>query len=42
MEMTPQKTGQRYRVSIFGTLAGMVVTFLLGIYVGGASKLDPY
>jgi hypothetical protein len=34
METAPQQKQQGYKVGIFGALAGMVVTFLLGVYVG--------
>jgi hypothetical protein len=34
MELSPQQKKQGIRVSIFSALSGMVVTFLLGLYVG--------
>jgi hypothetical protein len=34
MESTPQQSKQRHGVSIFFALAGMLVTFLAGIFVG--------
>jgi hypothetical protein len=34
METATRPDGSKHRVSIAGALAGMVVTFLLGVYVG--------